>query len=166
MTIAINKKVVPNIVADAYASGLITAESSSTVAVYQISRYWRELFQTATRYRSENLPQWSEKEVSAAKVITSALLFLAMEKCRNVEALIAQVAGDDSLSNEIPPAPKAKQQKDSPEPKAYRLKNAHLSAELTETKAELNQMRRRVKALHNEVRRLRRQPPQGYPKVK
>lgn len=95
MAITLNKKTVPDIVANAYGSGLITAESSSTVAVYQISRYWRELFQTATRHRSEFLPQWSEKEVAAAKIITSALLFLAMEKCRNVEQLIIDTVKAD-----------------------------------------------------------------------
>lgn len=95
MAITLNKKTVPDIVANAYAAGLITAESSSTVAVYQISRYWRELFQTATRHRSEFLPQWNEKEVAAAKVITSALLFLAMEKCRNVEQLIIDTVKAD-----------------------------------------------------------------------
>lgn len=95
MAITLNKKTVPDIVANAYASGLITAESSSTVAVYQISRYWRELFQTATRHRSEILPQWNEKEVAAAKVITSALLFLAMEGCRNVEQLIIDTVNAD-----------------------------------------------------------------------
>ena len=91
MAITLNKKTVPDIVTNAYGSGLITAESSSTVAVYQISSYWRELFQTATRHRSEALPQWNEKEVAAAKVITSALLFLAMEGCRNVEQLIEAI---------------------------------------------------------------------------
>lgn len=95
MAITINKKTVPDIVANAYGSGLITAESSSTVAVYQISRYWRELFQTATRHRSETLPQWNGKEVAAAKVITSALLFLAMEGCRNVEQLIIDTVNAD-----------------------------------------------------------------------
>lgn len=95
MAITINKKTVPDIVANAYSSGLITAESSSTVAVYQISRYWRELFQTATRHRFETLPQWNEKEVAAAKVITSALLFLAMEGCRNVEQLIIDTVNAD-----------------------------------------------------------------------
>ena len=95
MAITLNKKTVPDIVANAYGSGLITAESSSTVAVYQISRYWRELFQTATRHRSEALPQWNEKEVAAAKVITSALLFLAMERCRNVEQLIIDTVNAD-----------------------------------------------------------------------
>lgn len=88
MAITLNKKTVPDIVANAYGSGLITAESSSTVAVYQISRYWRELFQKATRHSSDKLPKWNEKEMAAAKIITSALLFLAMEKCRDVEKLI------------------------------------------------------------------------------
>lgn len=95
MAITLNKKIVPDIVSIAYASGLITAESSSTVAVYQISRYWRELFQKATRHRSESLPQWNEKEVAAAKVINSALLFLAMEECRNVEQLIIDTVNAD-----------------------------------------------------------------------
>lgn len=95
MAITLNKKTVPDIIANAYAVGLITAESSSTVAVYQISRYWRELFQTAIRHRSELLPQWNEKEVAAAKVITSALLFLAMEGCRNVEQLIIDTVNAD-----------------------------------------------------------------------
>lgn len=95
MALTLNKKTVPDIVAKARASGIITAESSSIVAVYQISRYWRELFQTATRHRSELLPQWTEKEVAAAKVITSALLFLAMEGCRNVEQLIIDTVNAD-----------------------------------------------------------------------
>lgn len=81
--------------ANTHAAGLITDESSSTVAVYQISRYWRELFQTATRHRSYLLPQWNEKEVAVAKVITSALLFLAMEGCRNVEQLIIDTVKAD-----------------------------------------------------------------------
>lgn len=88
MAIALNKKTVPDIVANAHASGLITEESSPTVAVYQISRYWRELFQKATRHQSDTMPQWSEKEVAAARVIISALLFLGMDGCSNVEQLI------------------------------------------------------------------------------
>lgn len=88
MAITLNKKTVPDIVANAYGSGLITDESSSTVALYQISRYWRELFQKATPHSSDTLPAWSEKEHAAAKIITSTLLFLAMEKCRDVEQLI------------------------------------------------------------------------------
>ena len=88
MALTINKTILPAIVSNAHVSGLITGESSSTVAVYQISRYWRELFQKATRHRSDALSQWSEKEVAASKIITSALLFLAMEGCRDVEQLI------------------------------------------------------------------------------
>ena len=78
MALTLNKKILPDIMANAHVSGLITGDSSSTVAVYQISRYWRELFQKATRHRSDTLPQWNEKEHAAAKIITSALLFLAM----------------------------------------------------------------------------------------
>lgn len=95
MALTLNKTILPAIVANAHAAGLITAESSSTVAAYQISRYWRELFQSATRHRSETLRQWNEKEVAAAKVITSALLFLAMEGCRNVEQLIIDTVNAD-----------------------------------------------------------------------
>ena len=95
MALTLNKKILPDIVAKAYASGLITPESSSTVAVYQISYYWRELFQKATRHRDDILPQWNEKEVAAAKIITSALLFLAMEECRNVEQLITDTINAD-----------------------------------------------------------------------
>ena len=95
MALTLNKKILSAIIADAHASGLITAESSSTVAVYQISRYWRELFQTATRHHSDILPQWNEKEVAAAKIIVSALLFLGMEECRNVEQLIIDTVNAD-----------------------------------------------------------------------
>lgn len=95
MALTLNKSILSAIVANAHAAGLITAESSSTVAIYQISRYWRELFQTAIRHRSDLLPQWNEKEVAAAKVITSTLLFLAMEKCRNVEQLIIDTVKAD-----------------------------------------------------------------------
>lgn len=95
MALTINKKILPAIVADAHASGLITAESSSSVVVYQISRHWRELFQKATRHRCDTLPQWNEKEVAAAKIITSTLLFLAMEECRNVEQLIIDTINAD-----------------------------------------------------------------------
>ena len=86
--------------ANAHVSGLITGDSSSTVAVYQISRYWRELFQKATRHRSDTLPQWNEKEHAAAKIITTALLFLAMEECRNVEQLIIDTINAEFRTNE------------------------------------------------------------------
>ena len=95
MALKINSTILPDIMTNAHASGLITAESSSTVAVYQISRYWRELFQKSTRHRSDTLTQWSEKEHAAAKIITSALLFLALEECRNVEQLIIDTVNAD-----------------------------------------------------------------------
>lgn len=98
MALTLNKKLLPDIVANARASGLITAESSSTVALYQISARWRKLFQTATRYRSEEVPGWNEKEVEAAKIIISALLFLHMEECSDVEKLIADTVKAESIS--------------------------------------------------------------------
>ena len=88
MALTINKKILPAIVAHAHDAGLINAESSPTVAMYQISRYWRELFQTSTRHRSDLMPKWSEREISAAKIITSALLFLSMDGCTDVEGLL------------------------------------------------------------------------------
>lgn len=89
MALTINRQIIPQVVTQAHASGLITAESSSTVALYQISRYWRELFQKATRQRSDALPQWTEKEKATAQIIKYALLFLAMEECQDVEQLLS-----------------------------------------------------------------------------
>lgn len=100
MALTLNKTILPAIVVNAHASGLITDQSSSTVALYQVSRYWRDLFQTATRHRSETLPQWNEKEVAAAKVITSALLFLAMEQCKDVEQLIVDTINAELRTDE------------------------------------------------------------------
>lgn len=91
MALTINKKILPAIVAHAHDAGLINAESSPTVAMYQISRYWRELFQISTRHRSDLLPRWSEREIAAAKIITSALLLLSMDGCNDVEQLINDV---------------------------------------------------------------------------
>ena len=88
MALTVNKNIVPDIVTNAQRSGLINQDSSPMVAIYQISRYWRELFQTATPHRSDILPQWSEKEVASAKIIISTLLFLSMEKCEDIEELI------------------------------------------------------------------------------
>lgn len=95
MALTINKKILPAIVAHAHRAGLINAESSPTVAMYQISRYWRELFQTSTRHRSDLMPKWSEREISAAKIIASALLFLSMDGCNDVELLLTDVTAFD-----------------------------------------------------------------------
>ena len=96
MALTINKKILPVIVANAHDAGLINTESSPTVAMYQISRYWRDLFQTSTRHRSDIIPKWSEREISAAKIITSALLFLSMDGCNDVEGLLTDVISLDA----------------------------------------------------------------------
>lgn len=96
MALTINKKILPDIVANAHDAGLIKAESSPTVAMYQISRYWRDLFQTSTRHSSDIMPKWSEREISAAKIITSALLFLSMDGCNDVEGLLTDVISLDA----------------------------------------------------------------------
>lgn len=90
----------PDVLKSAYNSGLINSDSSSTVPLYQISRYWRELFQKATRHRSDELHMWSEKEVLAGKIITSTLLFLGMEGCANVEQLIIDTVNTDTKNYE------------------------------------------------------------------
>lgn len=100
MALTLNKKILPAIFEKAHGAGLITDQSSSTVALYQVSRYWRELFQKATRHQSDTLPGWSAKEHAAAKVITSALLFLAMEQCRNVEQLIIDTINAELRTDE------------------------------------------------------------------
>lgn len=85
---------------NAEANGILTEDSSSMMAVYRISRYWRELFGRATRHRSDILPQWSEKEVAGANIIISALMFLSMEGCKNIEELIKDVVKYDHRQNE------------------------------------------------------------------
>lgn len=86
------KNLVKKIEGNARETGLISSESSPMVAVYQISRWWRELFERATRHRSEGFPCWSEKEVAAARIIHATLLYLQMEGCDNPEQLLKDVA--------------------------------------------------------------------------
>ena len=81
----------------AFDSGLLNRDSSSMVAVYQISRYWRNLFLHATKAASDISPLWNEKEVAAAKIILSALMFLKLENCRNIEGLINQISKSEKL---------------------------------------------------------------------
>ena len=76
----------------AHQSGLINADSSANVPAYQISRYWRELFQRATNHPSDLCPRWTEREVAAANIINASLLYLAMLECDNVETLLVDVA--------------------------------------------------------------------------
>lgn len=92
--------IVKCIMRNAEANGILTEDSSSMMAVYRISRYWRELFGRATRHRSDTLPQWSEKEVAGANIIISALMFLSMEGCKNIEELIKDVVKYDHRQNE------------------------------------------------------------------
>lgn len=71
----------------ALANGKITPLSSPTVSLYDISREWRELCK-ATAFKSENLPDWSEKEEGAAEVIIAALTYLQRIGCKDTEKLL------------------------------------------------------------------------------
>lgn len=111
------KKLTLRINTSAIASGIITKDTSPTVALYQISRYWRELFERSTRHKSEEFPNWSEKEVSAGKIILSTLLYLSMQRCNNVEKLL-----NDLLEN--PPYWPPKVQAQGTEAKGQNLTKA------------------------------------------
>lgn len=71
----------------AIAGGKITDNSSARPLLYDISRNWRSLMD-ATSYKSETLPEWSEKEESASEVIISAVTYLQRIGCRNIEQLL------------------------------------------------------------------------------
>lgn len=161
MALKINNSIIPEIVANAHATGMITAESSSSVALYQISRQWRELFQTATRHRSEVFPQWSEKEVTAAKIITSALLFLAMEKCKDVENLIMQAGGikTSSGNNETPDR---KTNDENTDHNRDSKKVADLKKTVLELRRENRRLDKRIKAMSSEMIRLQKQNGSKY----
>ena len=70
----------------ALAQGKITAESSSTPLLYDISRNWRILTE-ASNFRSLN-GKWSEKEEAAGEVIISAVTYLQNIGCKNIEQLL------------------------------------------------------------------------------
>lgn len=150
MALTLNKKILPAIVADAHASGLITGESSSSVALYQISHYWRLLFEKATRHSSDLLPQWSEKEHAAAKVITSALLFLSMEGCRDVERLLSQVVGVDAKTYE-----NKKITVDNANSEQSNRQVDDLKKTIKNLRLEIRNLKNRVAAQSNEIRGLR-----------
>lgn len=101
MAISLNRKLLPQIVANAYASGLINDDSSSTVPLFLVSRYWREAFRTATRFKSRELPDWTEKEVAAGRLIVNAVLFLHMEACSDIEELIQSIIKSDSEHEQL-----------------------------------------------------------------
>lgn len=71
----------------ALANGKITPLSSPSVSMYDISRRWRELCK-ATAFKSDNLPDWSEKEEGAAEVIIAALTYLQRIGCKDIEQLL------------------------------------------------------------------------------
>jgi len=75
--------------------GKITETSSSRVSLYEISRKWRELYD-ATSFQSQSVEGWSEKEVSAAKVIIASLTYLERIGCKNVEQLLKQTLEQDA----------------------------------------------------------------------
>lgn len=101
MAIVIDKKLIPAIMQKARSCGLIDSGSSSMVAVYQISRYWRELYQRATWYKSDEFDRWNEKEVACARIIISTLLFLSMEKCDNIEQLLMDIVFNNKKSGKL-----------------------------------------------------------------
>ena len=66
----------------AIANDKITALSSSTVSLYEISRQWRKLADATTFISNE---PWSEKEEGAAEVIIAALTYLQRIGCKDIE---------------------------------------------------------------------------------
>lgn len=74
----------------AIAGGKITAQSSERPLLYDISRNWRAALD-ATGFRSQNLPQWSEKEEAAGELIISALAYLRRIGCKDIEQLIYDI---------------------------------------------------------------------------
>lgn len=71
----------------AIAGGKITDNSSARPLLYDISRHWRELAE-ATDYKSDTMPDWSEREEAAGNVIISAMTYLNRIGCRNIEQLL------------------------------------------------------------------------------
>ena len=71
----------------AIARGKITSNSSARPLLYDISRNLRALLD-ATRFKSDNPGQWSEREEAACEVIISALSYLQRIGCRNIEKLL------------------------------------------------------------------------------
>jgi hypothetical protein len=93
MAITLNKiaKKCENI---AIVSGRITPLSSPTVSLYDISRNWRSLVD-ASKYKSADIPEWSEREEEAAGVIIATITYLQRIGCRNIEQLIKDKFEDD-----------------------------------------------------------------------
>lgn len=74
----------------AIATGELTATTSATVSLYDISRHWRRLLR-ATGHRSEQIPGRSEREVEAAQIINHSLIYLQRIGSEDVEELLREV---------------------------------------------------------------------------
>lgn len=83
------KKFATQCVEVALANDKITPISSPNVSLHDISREWRRLCK-ATAFKSENLPDWSEKEVIAAEVVIAALTYLQRIGCKDMEKLLQE----------------------------------------------------------------------------
>lgn len=83
----------------AIASGKITPTSSPAPIVYEISRKWRDLLD-ATNFPSEKYLSWTEKEVAAGEIIISAVTFLKLIKCKNIETLLRDIVNEKSSRDE------------------------------------------------------------------
>lgn len=75
-------------------TGKITPESSPTVSLYDISTSWRSLCD-ATKFKSVNIPEWSEQEEDAAGVIIATITYLQRIGCSDIERLIKAKFDDD-----------------------------------------------------------------------
>lgn len=67
--------------------GKINECTSGRAIIMAISAEWRELME-ATKYRSEHLPKYSQREEEAADVIISTLTYLKRIGCKDIEQLI------------------------------------------------------------------------------
>lgn len=65
----------------------VTVHSSHMGLAIGISVEWRELC-LASKYRSEHLPHYSEREEEAADVIIATLTYLESIGCEDIEQLI------------------------------------------------------------------------------
>lgn len=79
------KKFAKRCEAVAIANGNITALSSSSVSLYDISRRWRKLADATSFINTE---PWIEKEEGAAEVIIATLTYLQRIGCTDIERLL------------------------------------------------------------------------------
>lgn len=85
MAIALNK-LIRRCLKAAAAQGKINDFSTSRIFLYDVSRDWRRQLD-ATKYKSSELPDYTQKQVAGIDVIISQLMCLEMDGCDNVEQL-------------------------------------------------------------------------------